>query len=68
MKKRDIKELRDKDIEALEQELAEKRKHLFDLRAQAVTQKLENPHAHTAARHDVARILTILTEKKAAAK
>ena len=35
--------IRDKDIEDLKHELAEKQKHLFDLRSQAVTEKLEDP-------------------------
>ena len=39
------------------------RRHLFDLRVQAVTEKLENPFRVTKARRDVARILTILRER-----
>ena len=36
-----IKEIRDKSDDALKAELAERRKHLFDLRSQSVTEKLE---------------------------
>ena len=45
------------------QELAEEeqrlRRHLFDLRTQAVTEKLENPRLIRNIRRDLARILTI---------
>jgi large subunit ribosomal protein L29 len=64
MKKRAVKELKDKSVEALEQDLAELQKNLFALRSQAVTQKLENPHSVTRTRHDIARIKTLLSQKK----
>ncbi len=38
-----MKEITDKETAHLEHELAEKQKHLFDLRSQAVTEKLEDP-------------------------
>ena len=38
-----IKEIVDKDTSNLNQELIEKRKHLFELRTHAVTEKLEDP-------------------------
>jgi large subunit ribosomal protein L29 len=45
-----------------EQELAEEsdrlRKRLYELRCQAVTEKLENPRQMTNLRRDVARLLT----------
>ncbi len=44
-------------------ELDRVRRHVFDLRAQAVTEKLENPYQLTAARKDVARILTVLRQR-----
>lgn len=44
-------------------ELEQHRQHLFDLRAQAVTEKLENPYQITHARRDIARILTILSQR-----
>ena len=37
------KEIREKETDHLKDELIEKRKHLFDLRSQAVTEKLEDP-------------------------
>lgn len=63
MKKNAIKELRDKDTEALNQSLEEKKKNLFTLRSQAVTQKLEDPRQITKTRHEIARIYTLLGER-----
>jgi large subunit ribosomal protein L29 len=68
MKKNAVKDLREKTVEALKQELADKQKQIFTLRTQAVTQKLENPHQVTNTRHDIARIKTILREKQLAKK
>ena len=65
-----IKEIRDKSDDALKAELAERRKHLFDLRSQAVTEKLEDPTQLGKARKTIARIQTVIRqrqlEKKAA--
>ncbi len=58
-----MSELREMKTEELHLELERVRRHLFDLRAQAVTEKLENPHQLHAARKDIARILTILGER-----
>lgn len=44
-------------------ELDRVRRHVFDLRAQAVTEKLANPYQLIAARQDVARILTVLRQR-----
>jgi len=48
-------------------ELAEKeeelQRHLFELRSQAVTEKLENCKAVKNAKRDIARIKTVLREK-----
>ncbi|MBA3272765.1 MAG: 50S ribosomal protein L29 [Chthoniobacterales bacterium] len=51
---------KDKADDALENELAEKQKHLFDLRSQAVTEKLEDPSQLGKTRREIARIKTIL--------
>ena len=58
-----IRELREMKTEALHQELDRLRHHLFDLRAQRVTEKLANPNQVTAARRDIARLLTVLRER-----
>jgi large subunit ribosomal protein L29 len=59
-----IKELRQLGDEELQVELERLRRHLFDLRAQAVTEKLEDPSMIIKARKDVARILTIQKQRK----
>ena len=56
-------EIRGMRSEELHLELERMRRHLFDLRAQAVTEKLENPYQVTHARRGIARILTILRER-----
>jgi large subunit ribosomal protein L29 len=61
------KEIRGKDDAELRTELVSQAKHLFDLRTQAVTDKLENPTQIGKARRDVARIKTILRERQLAA-
>jgi len=47
-------------------ELHRLRRHLFDLRAQAVTEKLEDPSMLLKAKRDIARILTVMNERKRA--
>lgn len=39
------------------------RRHFFDLRSQAVTEKLENPYQLKETQKDIARVLTILRER-----
>ena len=48
----------------LESKLAELERHLFDLRSQAVTEKLENSKAIINVRRDIARVKTIMRESK----
>ena len=48
----------------LDDKLGELKKQLFELRAQAVTEKLENNKAVINARRDIARIKTILRERQ----
>jgi len=45
-------------------QLEELQRHVFDLRAQAVTEKLENSKAVINVRRDIARIKTIIREGK----
>ena len=59
-----MKEIKDKEIEHLQHELAEKQKHLFDLRSQAVTEKLEDPSQLRKTRKDIARIKTALRQRQ----
>ncbi len=58
-----ISEFRDMGTEELHGELERLRRHLFDLRAQAVTEKLQNPNLLTVGKRDIARVLTVLTER-----
>ncbi len=60
MKIAEMREMKTPDLHA---ELDRIRRHLFDLRAQAVTEKLENPHQLKAVRKDIARVLTVLGER-----
>ena len=59
-----LKELRDRSAEDLGREVVEKQKHLFDLRSQAVTEKLEDPSQLKKTRKQIARIKTILRERQ----
>ncbi len=56
-------EMREMKTPELHVELERLRRHLFDLRAQAVTEKLENPNQLKATKRDIARILTLLRER-----
>jgi len=60
------KPLREKDVEALKQDLLEAQKQVFTLRTQAVSQKLENPRQATVAKRQIARIKTLLRERQLA--
>ena len=58
-----IGEIREMKTEELHAELDRLRRHLFDLRAQAVTEKLENPNRIIHAKRDIARIFTVMRER-----
>lgn len=60
------KEIREWETQHLGHELAEKAKHLYDLRSQAVTEKLEDPSQLRKTRRDVARIKTVMRERQIA--
>jgi large subunit ribosomal protein L29 len=60
-------ELRAKDIAALEKEVADLLKAHFGLRMQKATQQLTNHTQLGNMRRDVARVKTIIAEKKRAA-
>ncbi|MCK4601652.1 MAG: 50S ribosomal protein L29 [Phycisphaerae bacterium] len=61
-----IKEIRQMSDEELQIELGRLRRHLFDIRAQAVTEKLEDPTMIKKARLDIARILTVVHQRQVA--
>jgi large subunit ribosomal protein L29 len=62
-----LKEIREKETDHIRHELAEQQKHLFTLRTQSVTEKLEDPSQLRKARKEIARIKTILREREVAA-
>ena len=57
------RELRDLSDEELEQRLRESREELFNLRFQAATGALENSARLGLTKRDIARILTVQTER-----
>ncbi|MCC7291777.1 MAG: 50S ribosomal protein L29 [Phycisphaerales bacterium] len=58
-----ISAVRETKTEELQAELDRLRRHLFDLRSQAVTEKLENPHNLTHTKRDIARVMTVMRER-----
>ncbi len=58
-------DLRNDTPEELTQREKDLRKELFNLRFQQATGEIENPKRITAVRKDIARVLTVLTEKAA---
>ena len=65
MKPSETRQLSDDELVA---ELERLRRHLFDLRSQSVTEKLEDPTLVTKTRHDIARIRTIQRQRELAAE
>lgn len=58
-------QFREMSTEELEGKLGEMQRNLFDLRCQAVTEKLENANVVGNVRRDIARIKTIMRESQA---
>ena len=59
-----IDEIRNLSDEEIQLELSRLRRHLFDLRSQAVTEKLEDPTMITLVRRDIARLKTVIRQKE----
>ena len=59
------KERRNMTAAELETKLQELKKELFNLRFQHAVNQLENPHQIAEVKHDIARVMTVLNEKKA---
>jgi len=55
---------REMSTDELESKLEELQRRLFDLHSQAVTEKLENSKAVINLRRDIARIKTVMRERK----
>ena len=60
-----IQELRDLGDEELVERLESDKEELFNLRFQLATGQLDNPMRIKDVRHEIARILTIVTEREA---
>ena len=60
MKVAEIREMKTPDLHV---ELDRLRRHLFDVRAQSVTEKLENPHQLKGIQKEIARVLTVMNER-----
>jgi len=59
-------ELREMDLDELDQRLAQRKQELFNLRFQVVTGRLDNTSRIGQVRREVARILTIQREREIA--
>jgi large subunit ribosomal protein L29 len=59
-----IKELREKSKQELEDALKEFGRKLHDLRFQLKSGKVKNPHTYESTRRDIARVKTLLNEKR----
>lgn len=60
------KELRELSVEELNNKLDDCKEELFNLRFQQVRNMIENPKRFKQLKKEIARILTVLTEKKQA--
>ena len=58
-------EIKNMTVEELNAKLVELKKELFNLRFQHAVNQLENPHKMTEVKHDIARVMTALNEKRA---
>ena len=65
MKSSEIRELSDEELQV---EIKRAHQALFDIRSQSATEKLEDPSMITKAKRDIARMLTIATERRRAAE
>ena len=60
-----VKELENKTVQELNEELTSAKKELFNLRFQNATNQLDNTSRIKEVRRNIARIQTIITEKSA---
>lgn len=57
------KELREKNVEQLNEELIGLLREQFNMRMQSATGQLQQTHTIKTVRHNIARVKTVLTEK-----
>ncbi len=62
--KKTREQLREMTAEELEAKLKELKSQLFNLRFQHAINQLDNPHVISDVKKDIARVMTILQEKK----
>ncbi|MFM7066914.1 MAG: 50S ribosomal protein L29 [Gammaproteobacteria bacterium] len=62
----EVKELREKDVAALQEELLKLRREQFNLRMARAAGQATKPDQFGRVRKDIARLKTVLTEKKRA--
>ena len=60
-----VNEIREMSSEALEKKMAELKEELFNLRFQHAINQLDNPHKIADVKRDIARVMTVINEKKA---
>ena len=58
-------EIRNLSVAELEGKLKELKEELFNLRFQHAINQLDNPHKITDTKRDIARVMTVIAEKKA---
>ena len=58
-------ELKKMSVEELNKKLAELKDELFKLRFQHAINQLDNPHKIADVKKDIARVMTVITEKNA---
>ncbi len=68
MKKTDIEELRQQSVEELNTKITEARKELLDQRFSQAIEGVQRNASYRNARRDIARMQTIIAEKKQAEK
>ncbi len=66
MKRNEFKEVREKSVEELNEELKNLKEELFRLRFQHATNQLENPMKLRSVKRDIARLKTILRQRELA--
>ena len=57
-------ELNRMSVDALEEKLKDLKTELFNLRFQHTTNQLDNPHVLNDVKKDIARVMTVLQQKK----
>ncbi len=63
MKAAEFKELREKNVDELNEELIRLRKEQFAMRMQRASEQLPQTHLITDTRRDIARVKTLIREK-----